>query len=138
MTLAGAGVSLFAASAENVAWFLKRIGKRTIGADKVNQLRHVRFLRDTAGKRGVKLAAFVAQLGAVDRFQVRNGDADRLVEPSDRRRQRDARRARGREADLRRRRGGSGQRNGRREDRNEVCAFLEQARDRGGFRRPVE
>ncbi|MEP7247832.1 MAG: aminotransferase class I/II-fold pyridoxal phosphate-dependent enzyme [Gammaproteobacteria bacterium] len=49
MTLAGAGVSLFAGSAENVAWFLKRMGKRTIGADKVNQLRHVRFLRDTAG-----------------------------------------------------------------------------------------
>ena len=49
ITLAGAGVSLFAGSAANVAWYLKRMGKRTIGADKVNQLRHVRFLRDTAG-----------------------------------------------------------------------------------------
>lgn len=49
MTLAGAGVSLFAGSAANVAWYLKRMGKRTIGADKVNQLRHVRFLHDTAG-----------------------------------------------------------------------------------------
>jgi DNA-binding transcriptional MocR family regulator len=49
ITLAGAGVALFASSAENVAWFLGRMGKRTIGADKVNQLRHVRFLRDTQG-----------------------------------------------------------------------------------------
>ena len=49
ITLAGAGVSLFAGSAANVAWYLKRMGKRTIGADKINQLRHVRFLRDTAG-----------------------------------------------------------------------------------------
>jgi DNA-binding transcriptional MocR family regulator len=49
ITLAGAGVALFASSAENVAWFLGRMGKRTIGSDKVNQLRHVQFLRDTAG-----------------------------------------------------------------------------------------
>jgi DNA-binding transcriptional MocR family regulator len=49
VTLAGAGVALVAASKDNVAWYLKRMGKRTIGGDKVNQLRHVRFLRDTAG-----------------------------------------------------------------------------------------
>ena len=49
VTLAGAGVALFAGSADNVAWYLKRMGKRTIGSDKLNQLRHVRFLRDTAG-----------------------------------------------------------------------------------------
>ncbi len=42
ITLAGSGVALFAASAENVAWYLGRMGKRTIGGDKVNQLRHVR------------------------------------------------------------------------------------------------
>jgi DNA-binding transcriptional MocR family regulator len=49
VTLAGAGVALFAASIENVKWFLGRMGKRTIGGDKINQLRHVRALRDTAG-----------------------------------------------------------------------------------------
>jgi DNA-binding transcriptional MocR family regulator len=49
VTLAGSGVALFAGSAENVAWYLARMGKRTIGGDKVNQLRHVRFLRDAAG-----------------------------------------------------------------------------------------
>jgi len=48
-TLAGAGVALFASSKDNVAWYLKRIEKRTIGGDKLNQLRHVRFLRDPAG-----------------------------------------------------------------------------------------
>ncbi|WP_036258992.1 aminotransferase class I/II-fold pyridoxal phosphate-dependent enzyme [Methylocapsa aurea] len=51
VTLAGAGLALFAASQANVAWFLARIGKRTIGPDKLNQLRHVRFLRDEEGLR---------------------------------------------------------------------------------------
>jgi DNA-binding transcriptional MocR family regulator len=49
ITFAGAGVGLFAGSAENVAWMLKRIGTQTIGGDKVNQLRHLRLLRTTAG-----------------------------------------------------------------------------------------
>ena len=49
ITLAGAGVVLFGSSSQNVAWYLKRMGRRTIGGDKVNQLRHVRFLRDAAG-----------------------------------------------------------------------------------------
>jgi DNA-binding transcriptional MocR family regulator len=49
VTLAGAGVALFAGSSANVAWYLKRMGKRTIGGDKINQLRHARFLQDTAG-----------------------------------------------------------------------------------------
>jgi DNA-binding transcriptional MocR family regulator len=49
ITYAGAGVALFASSPENVRWYLGRMGKRTIGGDKVNQLRHVRLLGDTAG-----------------------------------------------------------------------------------------
>lgn len=49
ITFAGAGVGLFAASKDNVAWYLKRIEKRTIGADKVNQLRHLRLLRSSDG-----------------------------------------------------------------------------------------
>jgi len=49
ITLAGSGVALFAASAENVAWYLGRMGKRTIGGDKINQLRHLRYLRNTDG-----------------------------------------------------------------------------------------
>lgn len=49
VTLAGAGVALFAASTENVKWYLGRMGKRTIGGDKINQLRHVRALGSTEG-----------------------------------------------------------------------------------------
>src|SRR5215510_1562648 len=49
ITFAGAGVGLFAGSGENVAWMLKRMGTQTIGGDKVNQLRHLRLLRTTAG-----------------------------------------------------------------------------------------
>lgn len=49
ITFAGAGVGLFGGSKDNVAWYLKRIEKRTIGGDKVNQLRHVRLLKNTDG-----------------------------------------------------------------------------------------
>jgi len=49
MTLAGAGLAFFASSPANVAWYLARAFKRTIGPDKLNQLRHVRFLKDHAG-----------------------------------------------------------------------------------------
>ncbi|NTS30441.1 aminotransferase class I/II-fold pyridoxal phosphate-dependent enzyme [Phyllobacterium sp. BT25] len=49
ITLAGAGLALFASSAANVKWYLARAGKRTIGPDKLNQLRHVRFLKSMEG-----------------------------------------------------------------------------------------
>lgn len=49
ITLAGAGLALFASSASNVKWYLARAGKRTIGPDKLNQLRHVRFLKNIEG-----------------------------------------------------------------------------------------
>jgi len=46
ITLSGAGLALFAASKANVKWLLERLTPRTIGPDKLNQLRHVRFLKD--------------------------------------------------------------------------------------------
>lgn len=49
VTLGGAGLSLFAASPENLRWFLAQAGKRSIGPDKLNQLRHVLFLKDFGG-----------------------------------------------------------------------------------------
>jgi DNA-binding transcriptional MocR family regulator len=49
ITLSGAGLAMFAASKENVRWLLARLAPRTIGPDKLNQLRHVRFLRNEAG-----------------------------------------------------------------------------------------
>lgn len=49
MTLAGSGFGLFGGSKDNVAWYVKRMEKRTIGGDKVNQLRHVRLLQNAQG-----------------------------------------------------------------------------------------
>lgn len=49
ITLGGSGLALFAASKDNVKWFLTRLTARTIGPDKINQLRHVRFLKNEAG-----------------------------------------------------------------------------------------
>ncbi|MGA3194036.1 MAG: aminotransferase class I/II-fold pyridoxal phosphate-dependent enzyme [Terriglobales bacterium] len=49
ITLAGAGLALFASSKDNGKWLLARLTPRTIGPDKVNQLRHVRFLKNADG-----------------------------------------------------------------------------------------
>jgi len=49
ITLAGAGLAMFASSKENVGWLIARLTPRTIGPDKINQLRHVRFLKNEAG-----------------------------------------------------------------------------------------
>jgi DNA-binding transcriptional MocR family regulator len=51
ITLAGAGVAMFASSTDNVKWLLARLTTQTIGSDKLNQLRHVRFLKNEAGIR---------------------------------------------------------------------------------------
>ena len=53
ITLAGGGISFFAGSPANVAWYLAHLGKRTIGPDKLNHLRHARFLGDAAGVRAL-------------------------------------------------------------------------------------
>lgn len=49
ITFAGAGLAAMAASPANLAWITHLISKQTIGPDKLNQLRHLRFLRDVAG-----------------------------------------------------------------------------------------
>lgn len=49
ITFAGAGVSFLGSSPDNIAWYLSHLGKRTIGPDKVNQLRHARHLKDVEG-----------------------------------------------------------------------------------------
>ncbi|NUP80729.1 MAG: aminotransferase class I/II-fold pyridoxal phosphate-dependent enzyme [Nonomuraea sp.] len=49
VTYAGSGVSFFGSSPANVEWFLANTAKQSIGPDKLNQLRHVEFLRDAAG-----------------------------------------------------------------------------------------
>jgi DNA-binding transcriptional MocR family regulator len=49
ITFAGAGLAVMAASKANLGWFLRHAGRRSIGPDKLNQLRHVRLLQDAAG-----------------------------------------------------------------------------------------
>ncbi len=73
ITFAGAGLAFFASSAANLAWYLARASKRTIGPDKLNQIRHVRFLKDDAGliahmdrHRALLAPKFAAVLKALD------------------------------------------------------------------------
>lgn len=49
VTFAGSGVCFLGSSAANIEWYLKHLAKRTIGPDKVNQLRHARFLKSADG-----------------------------------------------------------------------------------------
>lgn len=53
ITFAGAGLAAVAASEPNVQWLLARLTPQTIGPDKINQLRHVRFLKDKEGIAGL-------------------------------------------------------------------------------------
>lgn len=46
ITFAGSGISVMAASEDNIAYFTKLYGVQMISNDKVNQLRHVRYLKD--------------------------------------------------------------------------------------------
>lgn len=49
VTFPGAGIAAVAASEENIAEIKKRVSIQTVGYDKLNQLRHVRFLKDAQG-----------------------------------------------------------------------------------------
>jgi len=51
ISFAGAGIAAMAASGANIADVKRHIGIQTIGPDKVNQLRHVRFFKNFAGIR---------------------------------------------------------------------------------------
>lgn len=44
-----AGIAMVGSSERNINWLKKHINIQTIGPDKINQLRHVRFLKDQAG-----------------------------------------------------------------------------------------
>lgn len=83
VTFPGAGVAVMAASEENIAYFSKLINVQTIGFDKINQLRHVRYLKDKSHtlelmKRHAAVLApkFHAVLNALDREIAPLGIAD--------------------------------------------------------------
>ena len=48
ITFPGAGISVLAASEANIAYFLELFGVQIISHDKINQLRHVKYLKDKA------------------------------------------------------------------------------------------
>ena len=83
VTFPGAGVGIMAASEDNIAYFTKLINIQTIGFDKINQLRHVRYLKDKATtlalmKRHAAILApkFHAVLNALDKEIAPLGIAD--------------------------------------------------------------
>ncbi len=49
VTFPGSGLAMVAASETNINWLKKQINIQTIGPDKMNQLRQVRFFKDLAG-----------------------------------------------------------------------------------------
>ena len=49
VTFAGAGIAAVASSKENLKWFEKTMTIQTIGYDKLNMLRHVRYFKDING-----------------------------------------------------------------------------------------
>ncbi|WP_280484161.1 aminotransferase class I/II-fold pyridoxal phosphate-dependent enzyme [Nocardia farcinica] len=51
ITFAGAGVSFLGGSTANLEWYLGHAAKKSIGPDKINQLRHLRFFGDADGVR---------------------------------------------------------------------------------------
>ena len=49
VTFSGAGVAAFIASKNNIAFLTKQMGVQTLGYDKINQLRHVRYFKNVEG-----------------------------------------------------------------------------------------
>ena len=49
ITYAGAGLACLATSPDNLAWYKKQLTIQTIGPDKVNQLRHIKFIEKVGG-----------------------------------------------------------------------------------------
>jgi DNA-binding transcriptional MocR family regulator len=88
ITFPGAGVAFFAASKENIAFTVKQLSMQAISWDKLNMLRHVRFLKNVSGIRAhmQKHAAilrpkFDAVLQKMER-EISGGDCGEWVKPA--------------------------------------------------------
>lgn len=53
VTFAGAGIGFLGSSAANIGWYLGHVAKRSIGPDKLNQLRHARYFGNADGVRAL-------------------------------------------------------------------------------------
>ncbi|GFZ62799.1 putative aminotransferase [Pseudomonas amygdali pv. eriobotryae] len=49
ITHAGSGLAMLGGSVDNIKWWLKHASVRSVGPDKISQLRHVRFIRNIDG-----------------------------------------------------------------------------------------
>ena len=78
ITLAGGGISVMAASEANIAYIAKLFAAQMISYDKVNQLRHVRFLKNKAHTLEI-MKQHAALLGP--KFQVVADYLDREIKP---------------------------------------------------------
>ena len=80
ISFSGSGVAVFAANEDNYKWISKRIGTQTIGFDKINQLRHVRYFGDINGLNAHmdKLAALITP-----KFEIVLNTFDRDLLPLD-------------------------------------------------------
>lgn len=78
ITFAGSGISVFAASEANIAYFTKMFGVQMISQDKVNQLRHVRYLKNKAHT--IQIMKRHAALMA-PKFNVVSNALEKMIEP---------------------------------------------------------
>ncbi|WP_432260911.1 aminotransferase class I/II-fold pyridoxal phosphate-dependent enzyme [Cupriavidus sp. TMH.W2] len=82
ITYAGAGLGQFGSSTQNVAWYLRHASFRSVGPDKINQLRHVRFLKDEQGLKALmrQHRAILAPRFAcvIETFESLLGDCDQV------------------------------------------------------------
>lgn len=74
VTFPGGGIAAVASSKENLEWFKKTMTIQTIGYDKLNQLRHVRYFKDIDGMKlhmkkhaAIMRPKFEAVLAVLDR-----------------------------------------------------------------------
>ena len=80
ISIPGAGLSAFAASAANIADIARKMSFQTIGPDKLNQLRHTRFFKGLAGieSQMEKHAALIgAKFDAVSAALTKHSGVDR-------------------------------------------------------------
>lgn len=78
ITFAGGGISVVASSEANIAYLMKLFGVQLISHDKLNQLRHVRYLKDK--EHTIQIMKRHAEL-LYPKFNVVSGALEREIDP---------------------------------------------------------